>query len=214
MIVWMAISMVLAALAATAPLRWAAAIVVFCLPFSGTAAVMMGADPLLLPLVVSLGFLTRHSFSLLIRRHRAEFLALLRSDGPLLALIVYCLASGLLFPRLFENLTYVTPQKTGIPMPLGPWLISMPQLGYVTFAAWVYLALRHAMLRVGLAPMLYGILAQIVFIGGFGVIQAGLGLAGINVPTTWIVTTFDTSPPMSLIDSTTSKRPSSNLVWQ
>lgn len=186
-IVWLAIGLGLAALAATAPLRYAAAIVVVCLPLSGTAVWMLGEDPILLPLTVCLGFLARHAFSLLIPAQRAQFIELARQDAPMLAFIAYCVISGLFFPRLFENGAYITPQGGGPAVSLGPWLISMPQMAYLAFGAWTYLALRHAMLRVGLAPMLYGVLAQILLIGGFGLIQAVLGLAGINVPTNWIV---------------------------
>ena len=85
-LVWLAIGLGLAVLAITAPLRWSAAIVAFWLPFSGTVvAIVGGSTPILVPVVVVLGFLARHAFSLLIRPVRQQFFELVRGDGVILA---------------------------------------------------------------------------------------------------------------------------------
>ncbi len=188
MTIWLVIGAALAVAAAAAPLRWGAAIAVLCLPLSGTAAMMLGSDPLLLPVLVTIGFLARHAFSLLIPQVRGQFFSIVRSDVLLLTFAAYCVVSGVFFPRLFEGQTYVTPQSDAFgAMPLGPWFISYPQIAYLVLGLWLYLALRHAILRVGLEPILNAILWQVVLIGGFGLAQALLGLAGVTTPTEWIV---------------------------
>lgn len=188
-LVWLAIGLGLAVLAITAPLRWSAAIVAFWLPFSGTVvAIVGGSTPILVPVVVVLGFLARHAFSLLIRPVRQQFFELVRGDGVILAFAAYCLISGLLFPRLFEGATNIMPQEwIGHSVVLGPGSISLPQLTYFAVAIYLYLAMRQAMLRVGLAPILYALGVQVAVIGGIGVLQALLGLAGGRFPLEWIV---------------------------
>ncbi len=188
-LVWLGLSLALAGFAMAGPLRWATAVVIFFIPFSATQAFSIGGVPVLVPLVVAVGFLARHAFSLLVRPLRQQFLTLLRTDGPLVVFVAYVVISGLFFPRLFEGATYVTPQLSGPPTLLDPAQISIPQIAYVVIAAYLYLALRQAMLRVGLAPALHAVLAQIAFIGGVGLLQAALAVAHINVPMDWIVNT-------------------------
>lgn len=187
MIVWMAIGLCLAVLVALAPLRWAAAITIFCIPFSGTAVLMLGSDPVLLPLAVMVGFLARHAFTMLIGPLRGQFLMLLRGDWLVLAFLTYCIIAGLNFPKLFANATIITPQTDMPPTPLGAWAVSYVQMAYLACAVYGYFALRQTILRVGVEPLLYAILAQIVFIGGFGFLQAIVGLGGVTIPTQWIV---------------------------
>ncbi|MET0183699.1 MAG: hypothetical protein ABW199_12525 [Caulobacterales bacterium] len=187
MIVWLAIGACLAAVVATAPLRWAAAVVVFTLPLAGTAVLMLGAEPLLLPLVVTLGFLARHGFSLLIPNVRAQFMGILVSDLPMVGFVVYCVVSGALFPKLFAGATLVTPQAYGMPTPLSAANISYPQIIYLFAGAYLYLALRQTMMRVGMAPFMYALIAQAAVFGGIGLVQAGLGLGGIQLPLGWIL---------------------------
>ncbi len=183
---WLAIAGVLAALAATMPLRWAAGIVVACLPLSGTAVFMLGGDPLVLPLVVTLGFLGRHGVSLLSKPLREQFLALTKNEMFLLAFAGYCTISGLLFPRLFAGETAVIPQS-GQAIVLGPGQTSIVQIAYLLLGVWLYLALRQTMLRKGLEFIIGAILVQIGLFAGYGVVQALLGMAHVPVSTAWIV---------------------------
>lgn len=182
--VWLGIGLALSALAMTGPLRWAVAIVIFFLPFAATQVYNVGGDPVLLPLVIALGFIARHAFTMLVRPLRLQFFGLLQRDWALLAFVAYVIVSGLFFPRLFAGATVVTPQVYGPPVPLGPALVSLPQIAYVIIAAYLFLALRQGILRVGLAPVMYGVLAQIAFIGGIGAVQM---VVGKNLPLDWIV---------------------------
>lgn len=183
---WLAIAGVLAALAATMPLRWAAGIVVACLPLSGTAVFMLGADPLILPLVVTLGFLGRHGASLLSKPLREQFLALAGNEILLLGFAGYCTISGLLFPQLFAGETTIIPQS-GRAIVLGPGQTSIVQIAYLLLGVWLYLALRQTMLRKGLEFIIAAILVQFGLLAGYGMIQALLGVAHVPVSTAWIV---------------------------
>jgi hypothetical protein len=186
MIVWLAIGLALAALAAVAPLKWAAAVVIVVLPFVGTALYMVGGDPIVLPLVVSLGFLARHAATLLNRQIRGQFFSLLSGDLPLVGFAGYCVVSGVLFPRVFAGQTMVVPQF-GLAATLGPEHASYVQIVYLLLAVWLFWALRHAMLRKGMEFVVLAIMAQVVLIGGFGLVQALLGLVNVVVPVGWIV---------------------------
>lgn len=181
---WFVIGLGLAGLCIAAPLRWAVAIVMFALPLGATQVMAVGRDPVVLPVVVGLGFAARHALGLLDRPARLQFFQLLRSDGPILAFVAYVAVSGVFFPRAFAGQTFVTPQVGFFPVPLSEALISYPQIAYVMISAYVYLALRQAILRVGLSPALYGVLAQIVFIGGIGFLQA---MIGPRFPVDWVV---------------------------
>ena len=188
MMLWLAIGMALAGLAAAAPLRWAAAIVVLILPLSGTVVLMAGGDPILLPLVVAVGFLGRHGLSLMNRPLREQFLKLAQTDVLLLCFLVYCVVSGVFFPRIFADATRIYPQVFvwgGVP--LGPGHVSLVQLAYLFLGVWTYLALRQAMLRTGMEFILGAVLLQIGLFGGFAFLQAAAGLVGVSIPVRWIV---------------------------
>ncbi len=186
-VVWLGIGFLLAGLAATAPLRWAMAIVFTCLPFGGTQVFNTGGDPILLPVVVSLGFLARHAISMFSRPLRLQFFLLMRTELPILAFLAYALVSGLFFPRLFAGAVDVVPQSSAPPTPLDPSMISFPQLAYLSVAVYLYLALRQALLRVGIIWALYALLLQISFIGGIGFLQGVLAQVNVRLDMTWIV---------------------------
>lgn len=186
MLVWMAIGAALAALTMVLPLRSAAAITVACVPLAGTAVYMLGSDPITLPLVVTAGFAARHAFSLLNKPLREQFLTLVSGDLLFVGFVAYCVISGLLFPRLFAGETTVIPQ-TGRAVVLGPGQSSIVQIVYLLIAFYLYLALRHTMLRRGLEFIVVAMLVQIAFFGGFGLLQAMGGLAGVPISTSWIV---------------------------
>lgn len=187
MIVWLALGVCFAGIAATAPMRIAMAVVVFFLPFSGTVALMMGTDPILLPLVVTMGFLARHAFSLLIAPLRNQFIQIVIANWPLLGFVLYCAVSGMFFPKLFEGATLVTPQVAGPAMPLSAGSVSLPQIIYLFLGAYLCLALRQYILRVGMTPVLIGVLAQVAAVGGLGMVQAALGQVGLTLELGWIV---------------------------
>ncbi|MDX2275100.1 MAG: hypothetical protein NW206_06580 [Hyphomonadaceae bacterium] len=168
------------------PLRWAAAITVACVPLAGTAVMMLGSDPVTLPLVVTAGFVLRHAFGLLNKPLREQFLGLVSTDLLFLAFIAYSVASALVFPRLFEGDTVVIPQA-GRAVVLGPAQSSPVQIVYLLVAFYLYLALRHTMLRRGMEFIVAAMLTQIALFGGFGLIQAMAGLAGVPISTSWIV---------------------------
>jgi hypothetical protein len=187
MAVWLLIGAALAAVCVAAPLRWAAAAMVFTLPMSGTAAMMLGPDPLLLPMVCALGFLGRIAFSLLIPEMRAQFVHIVRTDWLMLAFVAYCALSGLFNPRFFANATYVNPQNPGPLQPLGPWSVEIPQVIYLIIGAAIYMGLRWAILRVGLKSILYALIWQAIGFGAIGLTQAIGGVAGFTIPLDWIV---------------------------
>jgi hypothetical protein len=186
MLIWMAIGLALAAAVIAGPRSWAIAITVFVLPLSGTAVMMLGIDPILLPLPVATAFAWRVAFSLLVPQNRERFIAVLKQDGPILALLVLCWVSALFFPRLFEGQTYILNQQSEI-VPLGPHAASFVQLAYLTLAVLVYVGLRYLITTEGLKALVVGVLAQAAFIGGIAGLQALAGLAGMPVDVTWIV---------------------------
>lgn len=186
MLVWLAIGAALAALTMVLPLRWAAGITVVCVPLAGTAVYMLGGDPITLPLVVTAGFAARHAFSLLNQPLRQQFLTITSGDMLFVGFIAYCVVSGILFPRLFAGETVVIPQA-GRAVVLGPGQSSMVQLAYLLIAFYLYLALRQTMLRRGLEFLVVAMLVQISLFGGYGLIQAMAGLAGVPLSTSWIV---------------------------
>jgi hypothetical protein len=188
LVVWLAISGVLAVLAATLPLRWATGIMVVCVPLSGTAAIMLGDNPIVLPLVVAGGFLARHAVAMLSQPLRQQFLTLASGDLILLGFAAYCVVSGMYFPRLFALQTMVVPQSgPSLPVLLGPWQVSMVQIAYLLLGVYLYLVLRQVMLRRGLEAIVIAIFVQTGLFAGFGLIQAFGGLVGVPVPTDWIV---------------------------
>jgi hypothetical protein len=185
--IWLAIGAVLAGLAATLPLRWAAGITVACLPLAGTAVWYTGADPIVLPLVVTAGFVVRHGLSLFSKPEREQFLALLSDNMLLIGFAAYCVVSGMLFPRLFAGETQVIPQTGRTLMMLGPGQISIVQLLYLLLGVYLVFALRHVILRRGLEFITAAVLIQIGLFAGFGMIQAIFGLVNLPMPTSWIV---------------------------
>ncbi|MBI1252325.1 MAG: hypothetical protein GC189_12740 [Alphaproteobacteria bacterium] len=187
MVVWLLIGVALAGFCVIAPLRWAAATMLIVMPMSGTAAMMLGENPLLLPLVCSLGFLGRTAFSLLIPEFRMQFLALMRQDWPLLAFFAYCAVSAVMNPRIFAGQTYINPQAEPGYEILSPSQVQIPQVVYLGFGVLLYLAFRHAILRVGLRPLLNAFMIQAVAFGGLGLAQGLLGLVGVEIPLDWIV---------------------------
>jgi hypothetical protein len=188
LVVWLAIGIVLAALVMILPLRVAAGIMIVCVPMSGTAVFMQGENPIVLPLVVAGGFFARHAVSMLSAPLRHQFLSLASGDLMLLGFAAYCVVSGMFFPRLFYGATHVTGQDGGMhEIPLGPWQISMVQIAYLLLAVYLYLVLRQVMLRRGVEFAVIAIFVQTALFSGFGFIQAVGGMAGIQVPTDWIV---------------------------
>jgi hypothetical protein len=189
MLIWLGISGVLAAIILIGPLRWAMAIAAFTTPMAATMVFALGAEPVTLPLVTLAAFCARHAFTLVTQAQRDVFVALLNKELPLILLVGYCVVSGIMFPRLFAGQTYVPAQnfaRDGVAM-LNPGLVSLAQILFLALGAYVYLAMRQSILRVGPGPVLAGILLQAAFLGGMGFLQAVMGLAGLELPVDWLV---------------------------
>lgn len=188
--VWLAIGAVMVLLILTAPWRWAIGVFLFWVPFSGTAVAIVGGDPIILPLLMCLALTLRYAVSLFDKPFRDDALALLGREVWLLAFLGYATVSGLLFPRLFEGVTQSFTNINGayVLMPLGPGHVSIAQIAYLLLAGASFIALRHAIYRIGPASAMMALLAQVVVLGGLGFLQAVLGLVGLQVPVDWIVT--------------------------
>lgn len=189
MLVWLGISVVLAAVVLVGPWRWAIMTLVFFLPFAGTAVAMVGPDPILVPLVLSVAIGLRYCVSLFSKEFREEALILLSREPWLLAFLAYAIVSGLFFPRLFEGETSVFTLSGGmfVLMPLGPSHVSIPQIAYLLLAAIVFFAIRHAVFKFGPAPAVLALLAQAIAIGSLGALQVLFGLVGAPLDLSWIV---------------------------
>jgi hypothetical protein len=184
---WLGIGGLLALVALVAPLRWAAGVTAFCIPFAGTAVLMLGKDGIGLPLVVMGGFLARFGLMLFTKRHRESAFAILPNDLATISFVVYCAVSGLLFPRVFAGETRIFSQESVVAtFPLGPDMISVVQITYLVIAFLGYWAMRHAALQVGLGWMVIAMALQALFLGGLGFAQAIGGLAGVPVSMQWI----------------------------
>ncbi len=190
MAVWLAVSLIMALVILAAPWRWALGAFLFWTPFSGTAVAIIGGDPILVPLIVCVALTLRYAFSLFDRSFREEALILLSREGWLVAFLAYAVVSGLLFPRLFagETSSFTNINGRFVLLPLGPGHMSIAQIGYLTLAVTSFFAVRHVVFRVGPAAAVLALLAQVVFIGGLGFLQATLGLVGVSVPVEWVVT--------------------------
>jgi len=188
-LIWMAISVVLACVVLFAPWRWAIGVFLFFIPFNATAVAMIGIDPILVPLVLCLALVLRYGLSLTDRELREEALELIGKEGWLLAFLGYCIVSGLLFPRLFEGEAQVYRNESNVfvLMPLGPQNISVAQIAYLALGGLCFLALRHAVYRVGPASAIFAFVLQAALIGGLGLLQALFGLVGVKIPVDWVV---------------------------
>lgn len=190
MVVWLGISIVLAAIVLAAPWRWAIGVFLFFTPFNATAVAMVGVDPILIPFVLSVSLCLRYALSLGDRDMREEALLIFGKEGWLLGFVGYCVVSGLLFPRLFEGQAQVFRLESDafwVLMPLSPKNISLAQIVYLLLGALPFLILRHVIDRVGPASAILALVLQAIFIGGMGFLQAVFGLGGIVVPVEWIV---------------------------
>ncbi len=190
MLIWLGIAGLLAAIVMIGPLRWAMTIAAFTTPMAATMVFALGADPITMPLVTLTAFCVRHAFTLVTKAQREVFVALVNRELPLLLFVGYGVVSGLMFPRLFDGQTYVPAQnfaRDGIAV-LSPGLVSLPQIIFLALGAYVYLAMRQAITRVGPAPLLAGILLQAAFFGGLGFLQALMGLGGLGLNVDWLVT--------------------------
>ena len=162
---------------------------VFLLPFSATEFFNIGGDPVLLPVGACLAFAARHAFSMMIPAQRELFFTILSREGMLIGFLGYCVASAILWPRLFSGRTYVPSQDplAGGILELGPAATSIAQIGYLVIGVYTFIALRQAIARTGLEAIVIAVVAQAVAIGGLGLVQALGGIVGAPIDTGWIV---------------------------
>lgn len=189
MLVWLGISVVLAAIIVAGPWAMAIRIFIFCLPLAGTAVAMVGQDPIVVPLVVSVALGLRYVLSLFDKSFREEALVLLSREPWLLGFIGYAVVSGFLFPRLFEGQTEVfrVINAFTILLPLTAQNVSIAQIAYLVLGGISFFAVRHAVFKLGPAPAIQAFLAQALVLTTIGLMQAAAGFAGIGFDLRWVV---------------------------
>lgn len=187
-LIWLGIAAILAAVIVMAPWRWALGVFLFWVPFSGTAVLMLGDDPVLLPLVLSVALLGRYVVSLADPVMRDQAVALIGRERWLWVFLAFATVSGILFPLLFaaETQTFQLQAGAWVLMPLGAQSVSLVQIAYLLLGGLTFFAVRHLVLRVGPAAAIAALVAQAGCIGALGFFQAVVGMGGVTVPTDWV----------------------------